>query len=38
MLTLGAEQWRQGGFVDVELAQPVYLRDEVAWKKLPGRD
>jgi len=37
MLSLAAVQWPQGGFVDAELAQPVYLRDEVAWKKLPGR-
>ncbi|HIB5882812.1 TPA: tRNA (adenosine(37)-N6)-threonylcarbamoyltransferase complex dimerization subunit type 1 TsaB, partial [Klebsiella pneumoniae] len=24
--------------VAVEKAEPVYLRNEVAWKKLPGRE
>lgn len=28
----------QGKAVSAEQAQPVYIRDEVAWKKLPGRE
>lgn len=28
----------KGNAVDVEEASPVYLRDTVAWKKLPGRE
>ncbi|MDU4312978.1 MAG: tRNA (adenosine(37)-N6)-threonylcarbamoyltransferase complex dimerization subunit type 1 TsaB, partial [Klebsiella michiganensis] len=27
-----------GKTVAVEHAEPVYLRNEVAWKKLPGRE
>ncbi|PWC20731.1 tRNA (adenosine(37)-N6)-threonylcarbamoyltransferase complex dimerization subunit type 1 TsaB [Brenneria roseae subsp. roseae] len=37
MLPLAYQQWRAGRAVSVELAQPRYLRNEVAWKKLPGR-
>lgn len=29
--------WQQGAFVAAELAEPVYVRDEVTWQKLPGR-
>lgn len=35
---LAVEDFRQGRTVTAEQAQPVYLRDEVTWKKLPGRD
>ncbi|MEC5318886.1 tRNA (adenosine(37)-N6)-threonylcarbamoyltransferase complex dimerization subunit type 1 TsaB [Brenneria populi subsp. brevivirga] len=37
MLPLACRQWMAGRSVGVELAQPRYLRNEVAWKKLPGR-
>jgi tRNA threonylcarbamoyladenosine biosynthesis protein TsaB len=33
---LGGELWRQGLAVPPEQALPVYLRDEVAWKKSPA--
>ncbi|CAM3533582.1 tRNA threonylcarbamoyladenosine biosynthesis protein TsaB [Vibrio aerogenes CECT 7868] len=29
--------WQRGETVKAEEASPVYLRDQVAWKKLPGR-
>jgi len=34
---LAVDLFRQGKCVAAEEAQPVYLRDEVTWKKLPGR-
>lgn len=34
---LAEQDFRHGIAVPAELAQPVYVRDEVAWKKLPGR-
>ncbi|MGO1500516.1 MAG: tRNA (adenosine(37)-N6)-threonylcarbamoyltransferase complex dimerization subunit type 1 TsaB [Marinobacter sp.] len=34
---LAAVKFRNGLAVPAEQAQPVYIRDEVAWKKLPGR-
>ncbi|ELM3723047.1 tRNA (adenosine(37)-N6)-threonylcarbamoyltransferase complex dimerization subunit type 1 TsaB [Edwardsiella piscicida] len=37
MLPLALHAWRSGETVAVEQAQPIYLRNEVTWKKLPGR-
>jgi tRNA threonylcarbamoyladenosine biosynthesis protein TsaB len=37
MLPLAVAAWQRGETVAVEHAEPVYLRNEVAWKKLPGR-
>lgn len=34
---LAAIAFREGASVSAEQAQPVYIRDEVTWKKLPGR-
>ncbi|TYC59341.1 tRNA (adenosine(37)-N6)-threonylcarbamoyltransferase complex dimerization subunit type 1 TsaB [Marinobacter sp. BW6] len=34
---LAAIAYEQGKTVPAEQAQPVYIRDEVTWKKLPGR-
>lgn len=38
MLTLAQEEFAQGKAVEAEAAQPVYVRDTVSWKKLPGRE
>ena len=38
MAPLATALWRDGGAMDVADAQPVYLRDKVTWKKLPGRE
>lgn len=35
---LAAVKFSQGLAVSAEQAQPVYIRDEVTWKKLPGRE
>ncbi len=35
---LAVQDWLAGKAVKAELAQPTYIRDEVAWKKLPGRE
>ncbi|AIN17825.1 MULTISPECIES: tRNA (adenosine(37)-N6)-threonylcarbamoyltransferase complex dimerization subunit type 1 TsaB [Yersinia] len=37
MLPLALSSWANGQVVRVENAEPVYLRNEVTWKKLPGR-
>lgn len=37
MLTLALPALAKGQFVAAELAEPVYVRDEVTWQKLPGR-
>ncbi|MCR3755759.1 MAG: N(6)-L-threonylcarbamoyladenine synthase, TsaB subunit [Sodalis sp. Psp] len=38
MLPLAFHYYHHGGARSVEYAEPAYLRNEVAWKKLPGRD
>ncbi|PJG60276.1 tRNA (adenosine(37)-N6)-threonylcarbamoyltransferase complex dimerization subunit type 1 TsaB [Aeromonas cavernicola] len=38
MLPLARTAWLAGEAVPVEQAMPVYLRDKVTWKKLPGRE
>ncbi len=38
MLPIACQLLAQGKTVAVEKAEPVYLRNEVAWKKLPGRE
>ncbi len=37
MLSLAEQMIKQGLAKDVEDVEPVYLRDKVTWKKLPGR-
>ncbi|AOM39897.1 tRNA (adenosine(37)-N6)-threonylcarbamoyltransferase complex dimerization subunit type 1 TsaB [Xenorhabdus hominickii] len=37
MLPLAVQMWNAGEATTVENAEPVYLRNEVTWKKLPGR-
>lgn len=37
MLTLALPAWQAKAFVAAELAEPVYVRDDVTWQKLPGR-
>ncbi|WP_159567540.1 tRNA (adenosine(37)-N6)-threonylcarbamoyltransferase complex dimerization subunit type 1 TsaB [Budvicia diplopodorum] len=38
MLPLALERWKHNDVQLVEDTQPVYLRNEVTWKKLPGRE
>ncbi|NVD07048.1 tRNA (adenosine(37)-N6)-threonylcarbamoyltransferase complex dimerization subunit type 1 TsaB [Vibrio sp. JPW-9-11-11] len=38
IVQLARVEFINGNTVDVEQASPVYLRDTVAWKKLPGRE
>ncbi len=38
MTKLALNLWSNGHAIDVEQAKPVYLRDTVTWKKLPGRE
>ena len=38
MLSLALPALSAGQFIVAELAEPVYVRDEVTWQKLPGRD
>lgn len=37
MLPFANLAWQNGHFIAAELAEPVYVRDEVTWQKLPGR-
>jgi tRNA threonylcarbamoyladenosine biosynthesis protein TsaB len=37
MLVIGQNEFAKGQGVSAEHAQPVYVRDTVSWKKLPGR-
>ncbi|CDH04452.1 putative glycoprotein endopeptidase, actin-like ATPase domain [Xenorhabdus bovienii str. oregonense] len=37
MLPLAVQMWKAGKATAVEHAEPIYLRNEVTWKKLPGR-
>jgi len=37
MLVIGKAALERGDGVRAEDAQPVYVRDTVSWKKLPGR-
>ncbi|MDG1750234.1 MAG: tRNA (adenosine(37)-N6)-threonylcarbamoyltransferase complex dimerization subunit type 1 TsaB [Thalassotalea sp.] len=38
MLTIAKKEFDSGNAVSAEHAQPVYVRDTVSWKKLPGRE
>ncbi len=38
IVQLAKLEWEQGHTVSVEDSSPVYLRDNVTWKKLPGRE
>ncbi|EDL0411535.1 tRNA (adenosine(37)-N6)-threonylcarbamoyltransferase complex dimerization subunit type 1 TsaB, partial [Salmonella enterica subsp. enterica serovar Kentucky] len=38
MLPIASQKLAAGETVAVEHAEPVYLRNEVAWKKLPGKE
>ncbi|TYK64434.1 tRNA (adenosine(37)-N6)-threonylcarbamoyltransferase complex dimerization subunit type 1 TsaB [Colwellia echini] len=38
MLVIGKTKLEQGQGVTAENAQPVYVRDTVSWKKLPGKE
>lgn len=37
VVRLAVQAWHQGMHVPAAAARPLYLRDEITWKKLPGR-
>ncbi|WP_166269046.1 tRNA (adenosine(37)-N6)-threonylcarbamoyltransferase complex dimerization subunit type 1 TsaB [Marinobacter caseinilyticus] len=37
IIVLAVAAWQRGRYLSAAEAQPVYLRNEVTWKKLPGR-
>jgi tRNA threonylcarbamoyladenosine biosynthesis protein TsaB len=37
MLPFASRAWQQQLFVSAEQAEPVSVREEVTWQKLPGR-
>lgn len=37
VIRLAVRAWQEGQHVPAAAARPVYLRDEITWKKLPGR-
>jgi len=37
MLSLSLPALAAGQFIAAEQAEPVYVRDDVTWQKLPGR-
>ncbi len=38
IVILAEQEFKKGNIVPVEDSSPVYLRDNVTWKKLPGRE
>lgn len=38
MLPIAAQLWLAGAVIAVEDVEPTYLRNEITWKKLPGRE
>ncbi|MGP1946975.1 MAG: tRNA (adenosine(37)-N6)-threonylcarbamoyltransferase complex dimerization subunit type 1 TsaB [Arsenophonus sp. NC-PG7-MAG3] len=37
MLSVALQEWQKGKTINVEEVKPVYLRNEVSWKKVSGR-
>ncbi|MGP1956779.1 MAG: tRNA (adenosine(37)-N6)-threonylcarbamoyltransferase complex dimerization subunit type 1 TsaB [Arsenophonus sp. NC-PE1-MAG3] len=37
MLSIALQEWKKGKTIDVEEVKPVYLRNEVSWKKVSDR-
>lgn len=37
LIVIANQKWQNNEVVDVSEAEPIYLRNEVTWKKLPGR-